>query len=125
MIGDWEVREVVSLLPIFLGTFFAFAAALGILRMPDLFLRMSMTTKAATFGVGSMLVASIIYFDELGIATRAAAIIIFLLLTAPVSAQMIGRAGYIDDETQIWEKTTPNELDGKYDLTKNTLANND
>ena len=122
MMGDWEVREILTLVPVLLGTFFAIVAALGILRMPDLFLRMSMTTKAATLGVGSMLVATIIHFDEISIATRSVAIIIFLLLTAPVSAQMIGRAGYIDPKTELWEKTEPDELAGKYDLAKNTLA---
>jgi len=81
-----------------------------------------MTTKAATLGVGSMLVGAIIYFDDFGIATRGVAIIIFLLLTAPVSAQMIGRAGYIDPYTDLWPKTTPDELADQYDLVNNTLA---
>ena len=125
MSEEWGLREILSMGPLLVGTAFALIAALGILRMPDLFLRMSMTTKAATLGVGSMLVASIIYFDDAGTATRGVAIIIFLLLTAPVSAQMIGRAGYIDPETKIWEKTTPDELAGKYDLSNNTLAGKD
>jgi multicomponent Na+:H+ antiporter subunit G len=122
MIDGWSLREVLSLGPIILGTFFALVAALGILRMPDLLLRMSMTTKAATLGVGSMLVAAIIHFDELGIATRGMAIIIFLLLTAPVSAQMIGRAGYLDEESILYPKTYPDELANQYDLKENTLA---
>jgi multicomponent Na+:H+ antiporter subunit G len=122
MMGDWNLREILTMGPLILGTAFAFIAALGIIRMPDLFLRMSMTTKAATLGVGSMLVGAIIYFDEVGIAARGMAIIIFLLLTAPVSAQMIGRAGYIDPETDLWEKTTPDELAHQYDLVNNTLA---
>ena len=122
MIDDWSIREVLSLGPILMGTFFALVAAFGIIRMPDLLLRMSMTTKAATLGVGSMLVGAIIHFDELGIATRGIAIIIFLLLTAPVSAQMIGRAGYLDPQTTLYYKTTPDELAHQYDLKGNTLA---
>ena len=122
MIGDWSLREVFSMWFIFVGTFFAVVAAAGIIRMPDLLLRMSMTTKAATLGVGSMLVAAIIHFDELSIGTRGTAIIIFLLLTAPVSAQMIGRAGYLDPQTELYHKTKPDELANQYDLKKNTLA---
>ncbi|WP_322506886.1 cation:proton antiporter, partial [Anaerolinea sp.] len=44
----------------FLGAFFIFLASIGILRMPDLFLRMSATAKAGTLGVGTLLFATIL-----------------------------------------------------------------
>ncbi|NDJ84498.1 MAG: monovalent cation/H(+) antiporter subunit G [Chloroflexi bacterium] len=108
---ELTLREGVALLFVTVGAGFIFIAGLGIIRMPDLFLRMSTTTKAATLGVGSVLLGAIIFFSaDLGVETRALAAIIFLLLTAPVSAHMIGRAGYADDAVRLWEGTIVDEM---------------
>ncbi len=104
---DWitTLREVFSFIFLLIGTTFTLIAGLGILRMPDLFLRMSMTTKAGTIGVGSILVACMIYFDDGASVAKAFAIIIFTLITSPVSAHMIGRAGYLDKDVSLWPRT--------------------
>jgi multicomponent Na+:H+ antiporter subunit G len=108
------VLELASATFMVIGAVFMFVAGLGIVRMPDLYLRMSASTKAATLGVSSVLVATAIYFNDLGITGRSAAIIAFLLLTAPVAAHMIGRAAYITG-VPLWERTAHNELKGRYD----------
>ena len=82
--------------------------------MPDLFMRMSATTKAATLGVGFVLLGTAIQYWDVGIFSRAVVIILFLLLTAPVAAHMIGRAAYFDG-VPLWNKTIVDELKGKYD----------
>lgn len=110
-----DLREILSMIFMGIGTAFVLIAGIGILRMPDLFLRMSMTTKASTFGVGSMLIGTMIYFEGIANTSQAAAILIFVLLTAPISAHMIGRAGYIDNTVKLWERTKPDDLDGVYD----------
>ena len=79
-----------------LGVFFVASAALGMLRFPDLFSRMHAITKAGTLGVGLFLIAAAVHFGhDISLVTRALAILGFTLLTAPVSAQMIGRAAYL------------------------------
>ncbi len=95
------------------GALFVLLAAIGILRMPDLYLRISVTTKAATLGIGLILLCVAAYFGEASIATRALAIIFFLLLTAPVGAHLIGRASYFVG-TPLWEKSVMDDLKGKY-----------
>jgi multicomponent Na+:H+ antiporter subunit G len=104
---EWitTLREVLSFVFLLIGTIFILIAGLGILRMPDLFLRMSMTTKASTIGVGSILVACMIYFDDGASIAKAFAIIIFMMITSPVSAHMIGRAGYLDKDVSLWPRT--------------------
>jgi multicomponent Na+:H+ antiporter subunit G len=84
-------------------------AGIGIVRMPDLFLRMSAVTKAAKLGAGCTLVATALHFDEAGVTSRAVAAIIFLFVTAPVSAHMIARAAYAND-VELWEGTAYDEL---------------
>src|SRR5690606_14134824 len=81
----------------FLSTLGAVAilfASIGILRMPDFYLRLSVTVKAATMGVGVLLIAAAIVFSDTEVTAKVIAIILFLLLTAPVAAHMIGRTGY-------------------------------
>ena len=96
------------------GVFLILIAGIGLLRMPDLYLRMSAATKASTLGLGLILLGTVVYFGELGIASRAIATIIFVLLTAPVSAHMIGRAAYTNG-VPLWEGTKLDELQGRYD----------
>ncbi|WP_029033973.1 monovalent cation/H(+) antiporter subunit G [Salinimicrobium terrae] len=103
-----------------LGTLFVLLAGVGILRMPDTYLRMAVTTKAATLGIGLILVAAAIYFNDLSTTTRVLAVIIFILLTAPVGAHLIGKATYIKGN-KLWEKSVVDDLAGKYRKTgKNT-----
>lgn len=114
------MQEFISGMLLVIGAFFIFVASLGLLRMPDLFLRMSSSTKAATLGVGSMLLGAAIYFDDLGITTRALATILFVFLTAPVAAHMIGRAGYFIGAL-LARETVLDELHGQYDLRTHRL----
>ncbi|ANT64655.1 MULTISPECIES: monovalent cation/H(+) antiporter subunit G [Prosthecochloris] len=95
-----------------LGTFFILLSAIGILKMPDLYTRMSATTKASTLGIGLVLMGTTLYWQDFGIASRAIAIILFLFLTAPVAAHIIGRAAYFGGEP-LWDETRIDELKGK------------
>ena len=88
------MKEIVVSLLIILGGFFAFAAALGVLRLPDVLVRIHASTKAGTLGCGLMLAAAAVHFGDVGVAARAVVGIFFLILTAPVGAHMIGRAAY-------------------------------
>lgn len=103
------------------GSVLMLLAAIGILRFPDLFLRMSSATKAVTVGAGSTLLAVAIYFNDLGTTTRALATVIFLVLTVPVGAHMISRAAYFVG-VPLWEGTAINRLLGHYDLRTHVLS---
>jgi multicomponent Na+:H+ antiporter subunit G len=91
------------------GGLFMLLAGVGVLRMPDLFMRMQAATKGATLGAGCMLLSVAVHFGDLAVATRALLVIAFLLLTAPVAAHMIARAAY-SVRTPLWEGTIADEL---------------
>jgi len=97
-----------------LGSLFILLAAIGIVRMPDVYLRISVTTKAATLGVGLILAGAAFYFNDFSVTSRVLAIIFFLVLTAPVGAHMIGRASYFIG-TPLWKKSVTDDLKGQYD----------
>ncbi|PKP26046.1 MAG: Na+/H+ antiporter subunit G [Bacteroidetes bacterium HGW-Bacteroidetes-2] len=107
-----------------LGTIFVLLAAVGLVRMPDTYLRISVTTKAATLGIGLILIAAAIYFNELSITSRVLAIILFIFLTAPVSAHLIGRASYFTG-VKLWKKSVMDDLEGKYKKTTHKLSSED
>ena len=76
------------------GSLFCLVAAVGMLRLPDTLIRMHAATKAGTLGAGCILLAGAVVAAELGTPLKATAVIVFLLLTAPVAAHLIGRAAY-------------------------------
>ena len=88
-------------------------ASIGILRMPDFYLRLSVTVKASTLGVGLLLICAAIMFPDVSVTTKAIAIIFFLIITAPIAAHMIGRAAYFTG-TPLWKDTVIDELAGMY-----------
>jgi multicomponent Na+:H+ antiporter subunit G len=119
-----KMSEIVIMIVTGLGSLFVLLAAVGIVRMPDLFLRISVTTKAATLGIGLILSGAAIFFADTSVTTRVLAIIFFLLLTAPVSAHMIGRASYFIG-TSLWKKSLIDELKNKYDKQTHALKSED
>jgi multicomponent Na+:H+ antiporter subunit G len=105
------MSEIVISFLIVAGGLFAFAAALGVLRLPDVLTRMHASTKAGTLGCGLILVAAAMHFGDTGTVGLCIVAIVFLFLTAPVAAHMIGRAAYrtgvpMSDRTVIDEMAT-------------------
>lgn len=90
------------------GSGFALLAALGVLRLPDVFTRMQASTKASTLGVGCLLLGTALHLGDFGSLIRAASIGAFILLTTPVAAHVIARASYLAD-VPLWKGTVLDE----------------
>jgi multicomponent K+:H+ antiporter subunit G len=72
---------------------FLLVGAIGLIRLPDFYMRLHGPTKASTLGVGSILLASMIISATHGRAGFAELLItLFLFLTAPVSANVMAQA---------------------------------
>lgn len=74
------------------GALFFLLAGIALLRMPDLYGRISASSKAVTAGAGACLIAAGAAFLDPGVASRAAAGLAFFLLTSPVAAHVVARA---------------------------------
>lgn len=107
------MHEVTTIVLLVVGTLFTLLAALGTLRMPDVFMRMQVATKAATLGVACVAMAAAVHFGDLATTARSVLIVLFLFLTAPVAAHTIGRAAYVAG-ARLWEGTVVDELAGKH-----------
>lgn len=85
--------EIAIALLILIGAFFLLVGSLGLAKLPDLLRRLHAPTKATTLGVGATLIASMIFFLAEGKPSiHELLITVFLVLTAPVTAQMIAKA---------------------------------
>ncbi|SIS36741.1 monovalent cation/H(+) antiporter subunit G [Salimicrobium flavidum] len=98
MSGTW-INLFLDILIIFFllsGTFFVLSGSIGVVRFKNVYLRLHAATKSSTLGVaGLMLGAFLFMINEHGIVSGKLLLgIIFVLITAPVSAHMIGRAAY-------------------------------
>ena len=87
------IMEIVVSFFLIIGSFFLIVGGIGMVRLPDLFMRLHAPTKASTLGLGSFLIASIVYsafylrfgFPEL-------LLTLFAFITAPVSANLLAQA---------------------------------
>jgi multicomponent Na+:H+ antiporter subunit G len=86
--------EVIGAIVALAGAALVFVAALGVLRMPDLYSRMHAATKAGALGSGLLVVAAAVAIGGISMSLRAAATVLFIVLTAPVAAHALGRAVY-------------------------------
>lgn len=76
-----------------IGAFFMLVGGIGMVRLPDLFMRLHAPTKSSTLGLGSFLIAAIIYatfHGRFGFAELLLTLLAFI--TAPVSANFIAQA---------------------------------
>jgi len=95
--------------PLTVGTLFTVIAAVGILRMPDFYMRISASTKASTLGVTFILGATALYFNDAAVSGKIVAIIAFIVLTTPVAAHMIGRAAHRSG-VPLWNGSVRDDL---------------
>ncbi|WP_314194343.1 monovalent cation/H(+) antiporter subunit G [uncultured Arthrobacter sp.] len=76
------------------GALMSLAAAIGLLRFPDLMSRMHAATKPQVLGLFLLLAAVGLQLRTWWVWPVLLVAWIFQLLTVPVSAHMVGRAGY-------------------------------
>ena len=102
------MSEVVTAIMWLAGAVFTLLAAVGVLRMPDVFTRMQASTKASTLGLGCLLIGAGIQMGDFGTFIRVASIAAFVLLTTPVAGHVIARASYLSN-VPLWSGTVLDE----------------
>jgi multicomponent Na+:H+ antiporter subunit G len=90
---DIILAVVVSVLML-VGSLFCLVAAVGIIRLPDIYSRMHAASKAGTVGSGMLLLAVGIHAQDISTFTRALAGVVFFILTAPISAHLLARSAH-------------------------------
>jgi multicomponent K+:H+ antiporter subunit G len=96
---------IISIL-LLIGGSFVLIGSIGLVKMPDFFMRLHGPTKATTMGMACLLIASMVYFNSTSqtYSFKELLISIFLLLTAPISGYMLIKAA-IHHKLDSIEKT--------------------
>jgi multicomponent Na+:H+ antiporter subunit G len=95
-----DVADLVGAFLVLLGAFLCLAAAVGLLRFPDVLSRMHAATKPQTLGL--ILVAAGVELSLRSWAAFGTVVLIaaFQLATAPVAAHLVGRTVYRTDQVR-------------------------
>lgn len=88
------IAEILIAALLIIGGIFAVIGSFGLLKLRDTMQRLHAPTKATTVGIGSTLIASMIYFlvFEHHLSWHELLITLFLFLTAPITANFIAKA---------------------------------
>ena len=93
--GTWDtVADVVSAVCLLGGSLLSFSAGMGLLRFPDLLARMHSATKPQVLGLILMLIGLALRIRSAPIVWMLVLVVLFQMLTSPVAAHMVSRAGY-------------------------------
>lgn len=87
-------------------------ASVGVLRLPDFFMRMHAATKAGVAGCGLLLIGVAFAYPSPGMWIKVAIAIAFLLLTTPIAGHLLARAGYVAG-VPLWGGTREDQLRGE------------
>lgn len=115
-----EFLDLVGAALLFAGSVFCLAAAVGIVRFPDVLARLHAATKPQVFGLVLILGGVVFTVRTWQVPALCLLMIVLQILTAPVSGHMVARAAYRTDQ---WDdgRAVVDELG--HDLTKAGFVN--
>lgn len=88
-----DLRDIAVVVVAAVGAGFLIVSSVGIFRLPDTLTRMHAAGKAATLGVGCLMLASGIAFGVSQL-IRTVVLILLFFITAPVATSALSRASY-------------------------------
>lgn len=88
------VIDIASAVCLVLGALLSLAAGIGLLRFPDALSRLHAATKPQVLGLAFILAAIALESRSWSTLLVLAPVLVLQMLTAPISAHMVGRAGY-------------------------------
>lgn len=92
---SWSVvADVLASVCLLGGALLAFAAGVGVVRFPDLLSRMHAATKPQVLGLVLVLLGLALRLRSGPAVWMLVLVAVFGMLTSPVAAHMVGRAGY-------------------------------
>ncbi|MFC7403530.1 monovalent cation/H(+) antiporter subunit G [Georgenia alba] len=89
-----DVADLAGAVLMLLGSLLALVAAIGLVRFPDLLTRMHAATKPQTLGLMLLMGGLALSVREAFVVWTLLLVVACQLVTAPISAHMVGRAGY-------------------------------
>jgi len=96
--------EIIAHIFIVVGLMFDLFGCIGLVRLPDVYNRLQASTKCVTLGTCSILFGLFLFRGFTATGIKALLCIVFIILTAPVSAHAIARGAHISG-VKLWDKS--------------------
>ncbi|WP_238649950.1 monovalent cation/H(+) antiporter subunit G [Paenibacillus piscarius] len=105
------VVELLFVLLILTGALLSAVSSVGLIRLPDVYLRSHAAAKSATLGVLCILSGAFLYFAFFldFISAKLLLGIVFVFMTSPLSAHLTGRAAYRTG-VPLWNRRIQDDL---------------
>jgi len=98
------MNELIGMVFIIVGLGFDFFGCLGLIRLPDVYNRLQASTKCVTLGTCSILFGLFLFKGFTAMGIKALLCIVFIVLTAPVSAHALSRGAH-KFGVKLWDKS--------------------
>lgn len=95
---------IIAYIFIAVGLMFDLFGCIGLVRLPDVYNRLQASTKCVTLGTCSILFGLFLFRGFTAPGIKALLCIVFIILTAPVSAHAIARGAHISG-VKLWDKS--------------------
>lgn len=107
-----SITDILGIVLVFTGLFFMLVAAVGFVRLPDVFSRLHVTGILDTLGAPVVLIGVAVWVGPSLTAAKLILAIIFLYLTSPLVGHLLSRsaieAGYKPDVVE--DQSEPDDL---------------
>ena len=115
------ILDLVAAILLVVAAFLTLAAAIGLIRFPDALARLHAATKPQILGLLLAVLALALGVRSWAVLLLLIPVVVFQLLTAPIAAHMVGRAGYrtgefVDDSLVIDELAPDIDAAGNAEL---------
>ena len=104
--------ETIGTILIIVGMVFDFFGCLGLIRFPDVYGRLQASAKCVTLGTCSILLGLFLFRGFTATGIKALLCLLFIILTAPVSAHALARSAYLSG-VKPWQGTVIDEYGKK------------
>jgi multicomponent Na+:H+ antiporter subunit G len=104
------MNETIGMIFIVVGIIFDFFGCIGLIRLPDVYLRLMATAKCVTLGTCSIMFGIFIIHGFTALGAKALLCAVFLLLTSPVAAHALSRAAH-KAGVKLWYKSVCDEYE--------------
>lgn len=96
------MNEIIGMVFIVVGLVFDFFGCLGLIRLPDIYNRLQASTKCVTLGTCGILFGLFLFKGFTAVGIKALLCILFVILTAPVSAHALARGAH-KSGVKLWK----------------------
>ena len=111
------MSNIIGVIFIGIGVAFDFFGCLGLVRLPDVYNRLQAATKSVTLGTCSIMFGTFLMVGFTATGIKALLCIVFLILTAPVSAHALARAAHISG-VKLWKGSVVDKYEEDSEKTK-------